>query len=325
VSTAKAWLKTSIRRAARLVPRKPRPAILMYHRVGRETFDPWSMLVEPDRFAAQIEWLSRNRTVLPLAEFARLNRERRLPREAVALTFDDGYASVLEAVPLLQTLGLLVTVFVPAGLIQSGAEFWWDELARMVLRWPAESLHLDSTRWPVPPAWERDRSWSPDAAPQTPRQRLYLAIWSKLWTRTPAALGAAMTELREQVPAIEPDAADRALTPEQMRSISPATMSFGSHGLTHPCLPALDHKEKLHEIGESRARCAAITGIAPEAFAYPYGRLDKASRRLVEEAGYGCGCAAGDIFVTQRSNPFALPRLNVGNWEPDDLRDMLGA
>lgn len=73
MSTAKAWLKSGIRRAARLVPRKPRPAILMYHRIGRETFDPWSMLVEPDRFAAQIEWLSGSRKVLPLTEFARLN------------------------------------------------------------------------------------------------------------------------------------------------------------------------------------------------------------------------------------------------------------
>lgn len=324
MSTAKAWLKTGIRRAARLVPRKPRPAILMYHRIGRETFDPWSMLVEPDRFAAQIEWLSGSRKVLPLMEFARLNQECRLPREAVALTFDDGYASVLEAVPLLQRLGLHATVFLPAGLIESGGEFWWDELARMVLSWPAESLQLDSTRRPVPPGQERDRSWSPDAAPQTPRQRLYLAIWSRLWTRTPAAIGAAMTELRKQVPAIEPDGANGPLTPEQVRSMSPATMSFGSHGLAHPCLPALDHKEKLHEIGESRARCAAITGTAPEAFAYPFGRLDEASRRLVEEAGYGCGCAAGDSFVTKRSNPFALPRLNVGNWEPDDLHDMLG-
>ena len=64
----------------------------------------------------------------------------------------------------------------------------------MVLSWPAESLQLDSTRRPVPPGQERDRSWSPDAAPQTPRQRLYLAIWSRLWTRTPVAIGAAMTE-----------------------------------------------------------------------------------------------------------------------------------
>jgi len=296
----------------------------MYHRIGRQTFDPWSMFVEPDRFAAQIEWLAGNRIVLPLTEVARLNRERRLPREAVALTFDDGYASVLEAVPLLQKHGLHATVFLPTELIESGGRFWWDELARLILSSPADSLQLDGVRRPVSPAQERDRSWSPDAAPQTPRQRFFLAIWSELWTRTPAALGTAMTELRGQAPAIEPDAADRALTPEQVRSVSPATMSFGSHGLTHPCLPVLDHEEKLHEISDSRARCTAITGTAPEAFAYPYGRLDEASRRLVEQAGYGCGCAAGDRFVTKRSNPFALPRLNVGNWETADLRDMLG-
>src|SRR5881275_1855421 len=95
MSTAKAWLKGGIRRAARWVPRKAGPAILMYHRIGIETFDPWGLVVDPDRFAGQLEWLALNRTMLPLTEFARLHLERQLPPDAASLTFDDGYASVL--------------------------------------------------------------------------------------------------------------------------------------------------------------------------------------------------------------------------------------
>src|SRR4051794_24260192 len=48
MSTAKAWLKAGIRRAARWVPRKAGPTILMYHRIGLETFDPWGLVVEPN-------------------------------------------------------------------------------------------------------------------------------------------------------------------------------------------------------------------------------------------------------------------------------------
>ena len=140
----------------------------------------------------------------------------------------------------------------------------------------------------------------------------------------PPALDTAMAQLRSQAPAVEPNATDRPLTPEQVRSVSSNALAFGSHGLTHPSLPALSDKEKLREITDSRARCAALTGTLPAAFAYPFGEWDATSRRRVEEAGYACACATSDLFVTGRSETFSLPRLNVGNWEPGRLRDMLG-
>ena len=74
----------AVRRLRRLLPSRPAPAILMYHRVGVESFDPWALAVSPARFEAQLEWLARRRSVLPLAEFAALHRQGRLPRDAAA-------------------------------------------------------------------------------------------------------------------------------------------------------------------------------------------------------------------------------------------------
>jgi peptidoglycan/xylan/chitin deacetylase (PgdA/CDA1 family) len=324
VSTAKAWLKAGIRRAARWVPRKTRPAILMYHRIGLETFDPWGLVVEPDRFAEQTEWLASNRTVLPLTQFARLHQERCLPPDAVSLTFDDGYSSVLDAVPLLQKHGQHATVFLPAELVERGGEFWWDELARLVIGWPTDTLQLDGARLSVPPAHELDPVWPADTPPRTPRQKLFQSLWSRLHAMRPAALDAAMAQLREQAPPTESRATDRPLTSQQVRAVSSDTISFGSHGLTHPSLPALADDEKLHEIADSRARCETLTGTAPATFAYPFGEMDNASVLAVKQAGYACACAAGDAFVSSRSDIFALPRLRVGDWEVSRLRDMLG-
>jgi peptidoglycan/xylan/chitin deacetylase (PgdA/CDA1 family) len=324
MSTAKGWLKAGMRRAARWLPRKPCPAILMYHRIGRETFDPWGLVVEPELFAAQAEWLAGNRTVLPLTEFARLHQERTLPSDAIALTFDDGYASVLNAIPPLQRHRLDATVFLPAELIERRREFWWDELAQIVIGCADETLQLDGMRVTVPPVDERDRLWPPNEPPRTPRQMLFLTIWSRLHAMRPAALDAATAELREQAPPTGSAVTDRALSPEQARSVSPATVSFGSHGLTHPSLPALTHDEKLREIAESRTRCTALTGTPPATFAYPFGEWDDESAHLVEQAGYKCACATGDAFVGPRSDLFVLPRLHAGNWEVSRLRDMLG-
>jgi peptidoglycan/xylan/chitin deacetylase (PgdA/CDA1 family) len=322
--TAKTWLKAGIRRAGRWVPRKPGPTILMYHRIGLEAFDPWGLVVEADCFAAQLEWLGRNRTMLSLMDFVRLHLERQLPPNAASLTFDDGYASVLDAVPPLHKHGIHATVFLPMEIIEQRRRFWWDELAQTIIGWPAETLQLDGMRLSVPAAQDRDKLWPPNTAPRTPRQKLFQSLWSRLHAMQPAVLGAAMAQLREQAPPTEPNATDRPLTPEQVRAVSSGTISFGSHGLTHPSLPVLSHDEKQREIAESRARCQALTGTAPAAFAYPFGELDDPSVLLAEQAGYTCACATGDAFVSPRCGRFALPRLRAGNWEVSGLRDMLG-
>ena len=140
----------------------------------------------------------------------------------------------------------------------------------------------------------------------------------------PAALEAAMAQLREQGETIEIRTTDGPLTPAQARSISQSTIAFGSHGLTHPSLPALSAADQQREIGESIARCETVTGIRPETFAYPFGEFDPVSMRLARQAGFTCACATGDRFVGSRSELFALPRLRVCNWEPRQLHDMLG-
>jgi peptidoglycan/xylan/chitin deacetylase (PgdA/CDA1 family) len=324
MSTAKARVKGAARRLARLVARRPRPAILMYHRIGPEPFDPWGLAVERDRFAEQLEWLASNRSVLPLSEFAALHGEHRLSSDAIALTFDDGYASVLDAVPMLERHALTATIFLPVELIERGGAFWWDELAELVLGWTGDTLRFGDALLPVPPAHERDRSWPPDTPPRTPRQKLFQSLWTKLHSIQPELLDSAMRQLRDQGDS-EAIPANRPMSPQEARSVKSSTISFGSHGLTHASLPTLSAEAKVHEIGESMARCAALTGSAPAAFAYPFGDLDDASIRLTEEAGYNCACATGDRFVTERSNRFALPRLRVGNWDVAALRDMLGA
>lgn len=90
-------------------------AILTYHALE----DSRSVTaVSPDRFRMQMAALARNRyEILDLAELARrLDRERPLPRNVIALTFDDGYRSVhTVALPELRRRGFPATVFLATG------------------------------------------------------------------------------------------------------------------------------------------------------------------------------------------------------------------
>lgn len=303
------------RRVRRVLPSRPRPAILMYHRIAEESFDPWALAATPRNFAAQLEWLSQNRTVLRLSEFAARHREGSLPAEAVALTLDDGYACAAEvAAPLLEKLSLPATIFLPVELIEGGAPFWWDELERIVLERDGETLRLGTEVIELGEKHPDDGRWKPGASPRTPRQTAFYQLWAQLRPRPPAELDAAMAELRSQA-APPPTSWDlkRPMQPKQVRAASSDRVEFGSHALTHPSLPQLPRAEKARQIEASVERCAALSGSAPLTFAYPYGDFDAESAQLVERAGFDCACATGDRSVSRAAPVFTLPRVGVGN------------
>jgi peptidoglycan/xylan/chitin deacetylase (PgdA/CDA1 family) len=112
--------------------------ILCYHSVDPAWDSP--LAVRPDEFEAHCRWLARHRTVVPLADAVdHLDAAGRLPRGWAVLTFDDGFAGVLEhALPVLDRYGLPATVFlVAATLTDEGLEPGW---VRTPPSWPITTL-----------------------------------------------------------------------------------------------------------------------------------------------------------------------------------------
>lgn len=303
----------------------PGPAILMYHRIADERFDPWALAVSPANFSDQLDWISRNRTALPLHEFAVLHRQGQLPRDAIALTFDDGYACNAEAAePLLRHFKVPATIFISPALIERGEEFWWDELERIVLSHKGETLRVDGVETALGERSDSDPDW-PGGEPRTPRQRAYKTIWSRLYGQATAEIESAVAALREQAGlSAKPRPSHRPLTAAEIRALGSGVVSFGSHTLTHPSLPRLERAEQELEIEGSVARCQELTGVRPATFAYPYGDHDPSLEPIVEKAGFACACRADGWFVTRKSSAYALPRIFVGNSPAAQLALRLG-
>ena len=318
--------RAAARRGRRLLPRRPRPAILMYHRIAQERFDPWGLAVSHDRFGDQLKWLAQRRTVLPLGRFAAMHSEGTLPPEAVALTFDDAYECTAEvAAPLLEQAGLPATIFIPAELIERGAQFWWDELQHLVLGHDGACLELEGEQIVLGPRHPHDRQWKPDAPPGTPRQIAFNRIWSSLREKAPAELDDAMTSLRGQASPTDTSKIAVPMSAVKVRETASDLIEFGSHALTHPWLTTLPPNEKRREIGDSVARVERLTGRRPTSFAYPYGNLDAESEQLVEDAGFECACATLGTAVSPTSRLFALPRKQVGDWDLQSFAAFLGS
>lgn len=97
--------------------------ILMYHGISES---PTYNCILRDQFERQMEWVSEQYEILPLAELAKRLREQ-TPRERdqLAVTFDDGYLNFLEsALPALHRQEIPATVFVPAAKVGGVNE--WD-------------------------------------------------------------------------------------------------------------------------------------------------------------------------------------------------------
>jgi peptidoglycan/xylan/chitin deacetylase (PgdA/CDA1 family) len=103
----------------------------------------------------------------------------------------------------------------------------------------------------------------------------------------------------------------RLMCESELREMSAAGITIGSHTRTHPRLPDLDAEAKRDEVRGSKARLEDMIGRSVTAFAYPYGLFDDDSRRAVEEAGYRIACSARSGFNGPGADRYLLQRIEV--------------
>lgn len=295
----------------------------MYHRVADLPRDPWGLAVAPARFAEQLDVLRRQRTVLPLDDLIARLRAGSLANDAVAVTFDDGYADNLHnARPALAAADVPATLFLASALVGSSRGFWWDELTQMILarETPVATEvdllgHVVAMHLAGPEPGDRDPAWRAWQEPKTRRQRAYVATWQRLQGLAPQAQGRAMAAVRDQLGDQGTCEAARVMTAEEVRAmVADGLVRLGGHTAHHPALPALLPAEQRSEVLAGRHAIERLTGDRVRGFAYPYGATCEQTRAIVAECGFEWACTtAADAPMHDRSDPYALPRLAVAD------------
>jgi peptidoglycan/xylan/chitin deacetylase (PgdA/CDA1 family) len=323
----------SLRLAAKRITNRfhHRAVILLYHRVADVETDPWQLSVTPQHFAEHLELLRKHADILPLRELTACLKIGKLPRRAVVITFDDGYAdNLLNAKPILEKYDAPATMFIATGYVGHGREFWWDELDKLFLQ-PGtlpETLrlnikgsfhewHLGNAAHYSDTAFQEHRDWSAsESTDPTPRQLVYRSLWQLMHPLREDE----RQELRDELIAWSGrDPASRSTH----RSLSVNELSLlargglveiGCHTVTHPALSMLAPASQEREIRQSKACLEQVLGRSVGSFAYPYGRSCDYTQRtvsLVREAGFYCGCSTCASPVTRSADSFQLPRFQV--------------
>lgn len=249
---------------------------VLYHRVSdSRELAPSLRTVDAAAFERQIRHVVRSYHPIGADELlAAVSGTHRLPRGAVAMTFDDGYRDFKDvAWPLLKQYRVPAILFVPTAYVGGSAgPFWWDALWQMLSTTTQRSVRL----------LDESVAALSDRAHQ-------LEVWAKLDVHlkrlSPSARRTAIRELGDQL-RVEPQAGSSHLGWSELRQLANDGVTIAAHSQTHELLDQLDDHELHAEITGSRDDLVRELGAAPPIFAYPNGNADKRVVSATRAAGF---------------------------------------
>jgi len=273
--------------------------------------------------------LRRRRTPMALGDLVATLRAGVLPSDAVAVTFDDGYADNLYAAePVLADAGVPATLFLKTNTPEEGHSFWWDELEALIFGARLEQgycIDIGEKRFEIAPSRdsENDRShagWRAWDVTQNEREKIYFELWCEIKHLRYAHRRAVIDELRGALGPVPEPGDKRPMTQAEIQGIAARGLfEIGAHTVTHPALTMLTRQDCLSEMIQSKVECERILGRAVSGLSYPYGDMDENVRQAARDAGFSWACSAEPRPISgPTEDTYALPRYQVFDC-PGDL------
>lgn len=288
----------------------PPVIVLIYHRVTTLTSDPEMLAVTPENFRQQMRYL---KDTVSLVRFE--DDWSNAVKPAVCITFDDGYAdNALEALPILEEVGVPATFFVSTGTIDTKQAFWWDELERIVM----EKQNLPSSF--ALREGRSEKTWLTGTCSE--RQIFYQDIMQTLKNVTSEERSSRLSQLRHWA-GTEDEIADthRAMTVDELRLLAKSSwVTIGAHTVTHTRLSSLHPAAQAEEIAASKRQLEVWLSRDIKVFSYPFGRRCDYTRGTVElcqKAGFARAAANFAGQTHSWTDPYQIPRHLIRNWPLD--------
>ena len=261
-----------------------------------------------DEFDWQMRLLRENFSPLPLLEAVERLQDHTLPKRAVCVTFDDGYAdNALCALPVLQKYRIPATVFVSTGFL-NGGRMWNDSIIEALRVCKEEVLdlrELELGRYNL-------RSYA---------QRLGAveSIIKSIKHLDPEIRRGLVLEIEKRVADLPNDLM---MNDSQLQLLSTNEIAIGAHTVNHPILASVSDEAAQREILDSKLSLEGLLQKQVDLFAYPNGKpgMDYTSkhRELIKELGFRAAVSTHWGVSSTNSDRYQLPRFTP--WDRGQLK-----
>ncbi len=281
-------------------------------------------------FRQQLRFIQKNHTVVSIEDFVAAQRDYRdtgtwnLPKNALILTFDDGYSDHYDYVfPLLDELGMRAGFFPPANAILHRKLLNVNKIHLILACQPDNTATvqeifrgLDAHRSEFSLATNQEyyaRYASPSrfdsgdvafikrvlqkALPQPARQLLVDALFAKFVSSDEGALAEEMY-----------------MTQDQLRCLVRRGMCVGSHGYSHSWMSELSPQEQRSECESSLAFLTDL-GVRRQDWimCYPYGDSNESLRSIIADLGCAAAFTTQPVLADASSDPLLIPRIDTND------------
>ena len=289
--------------------------ILCYHRIAEGVEDPFWLCVSPGNFAAHLEEIARTREPSTLDDAFKPSR-----RPRVVVTLDDGYLDNLtNALPIAESTGVPITVFVTSGITGNHSGFWWDRLGTLLRSRPP---HIREADLPVGDGNVHLQLGSSGLRADFDAVRRHLLPLRV--TEIERALDAVSGQW--QVDSAPPPDAGTLTAEDLLRLAASDTVTIGAHTVDHVRLRGRPVREQEDTIADSKRELEQAIGRPVAHFAYPFGRhddFDDHSVDAVRSAAFDTACTTVPGTARFPADPYRLPRRVVMNWGRSRFRVQL--
>lgn len=262
---------------------KPQLQILAYHSINKVNFKPLEMEQEPENFKRQMEHLKKNYTVLSAADLLEYrNNHKKILRNAVMLTFDDGYRdNYTNAYPILKELKIPAVFFITTQFV-GNRDFYYFDVIRYGLKMSKKKyIDLRAIGLDGFALWDNEIYLSSIVLDMLSQLKpLSKDKQYEKTTKIIGKLGLDKNFLQTQKPYLLWD---------EVIEMSQNGIDFGSHTMTHAHLPSLSKDGCLAELIQSQQLLEKNLSKKISLLAYPFGSAgdyNETIEEIAQESGY---------------------------------------
>lgn len=293
--------------------------VLMYHEIADDSveIDAWTVVKESD-FIRQMVYLSRHFRVVSLKyalDCMNKNSDETVAQKPMAvITFDDGYRGNRQVLlPIIESLNLPVSIFIPTGAIKNQRLYWYDSLinglrGEKIIILDLNYLSLGKYRI------NKDKG--------SENWREIERLLSDLKTLEPDSREKVVEDILSDLDRSQDDHSFN-LAPlsiiELLELADSPLVTIGAHSHCHNLLNQISCDAIDISVSTSKQLIESWINRPVYYFAYPNGNFNDQVVDIIKKTGFKCGLTTISKPWSHNDSLFTVPRIGIGRYDSFDL------